>query len=134
MAKGRDKHQERHHGLSLYGKDLVRRCAAHCELCNSSGRPLEIFEVPPVPVDPDFSHCLMICAECKGQIEKPKRLNADHWRCLNQTMWSEVEAAKVTAIVLLKQLEQTESWAQELLEIAYLSPSEEEWVDAWKLI
>lgn len=133
MSKGRDKHQERHHGLSLYGKDLVRRCGAHCELCNSSGVPLSIFEVPPVAADPSFEHCLMICETCQTQIERPKRIDPNHWRCLGTTMWSEVTAAKVTAIVLLNWLSKTEPWAQELLEQAYLDDDENAWVSQWIL-
>ncbi len=133
MSKGRDKHQERHHNLSMFGKDLVRRCAAHCELCNASGESLSIYEVPPVAVEPVYEHCLMVCETCKEQIDRPKRVDANHWRCLGTTMWSEVMAAKVTAIVILNHLAKKEPWAQELLEQAYLEPEESEWVELWTL-
>ena len=133
MSKGRDKHQERRHNLSMFGKDLVRRCAAHCELCNASGASLSIYEVPPVTVEPSYEHCLMVCETCKEQVERPKRLDVNHWRCLGTTMWSEVIAAKVTAIVILNHLAKKESWAQELLEQAYLEPEETEWVSLWTL-
>lgn len=134
MSKGRDKHQERHHGLSLFGKELVRRCAAHCELCNAQGVPLSIYEVPPVAAEPNFEHCLMICETCKEQIARPKRIDPNHWRCLTSTMWSTVPAAKVTAIVLLNHLAKTEPWAQELLEQAFLDETEEAWVAQWSLV
>ena len=133
MSKGRDKHQERRHNLSMFGKDLVRRCAAHCELCNSSGVALSIYEVPPVAVEPLYEHCLMVCDTCKEQVERPKHLDANHWRCLGTTMWSEVRAAKVAAIVILNHLAKKESWAQELLEQAYLEPEEADWIALWTL-
>jgi protein PhnA len=133
MSKARDKHQERHHNLSQFGKDLVRRCGAHCELCNTSGVALSIYEVPPVAAEPQYEHCLMICDTCHTQIERPKRLDPNHWRCLGTTMWSEVMAAKVTAIVILNHLAKKESWAQELLEQAYLEPEEAEWIALWVL-
>ncbi|WP_075180159.1 phnA protein [Neptunomonas phycophila] len=130
----KEKHHERHANLTLFGKDLVRRCAAHCELCQQSGVPLNIFEVPPVPSEPDYEHCLMICETCQTQVERPKRLDANHWRCLGTTMWSEVTAAKVTAMVILNHLAKKEAWAQELLEQAYLSEQEEAWIAQWTLV
>lgn len=133
MSKGRDKHQERHHGLSMFGKDLVRRCGAHCELCNANGVPLAIYEVPPVKADPVFEHCLMICETCRSQLDRPKTIDSNHWRCLSNTMWSSVPAAKVTSIVLLNHLSKTEDWAGELLEQAYLEPEEQSWVEQWEL-
>ena len=133
MSKGKDKHDERHKGISLFGKELVRRCAAHCELCQANGVPLKIFEVPPVPVDPDIEHCLMLCEVCQEQIERPKRIDPNHWRCLGTTMWSEVLPAKVVAIVMLQHLAKKELWAAELLEQAYLEAEESEWVEKCSL-
>lgn len=127
------KKQERLQQLSLFGKDLVRRCAAHCELCASSGVSLSVYEVAPVPKEPDLAHCIMICEQCEQNIAQPKHMQVNHWRCLSTTMWSEVVAAKVTAMVILNYLAQTESWAQECLEQAFLDENEQAWVDEWQL-
>ncbi len=129
MSKGHARHQERHHGLSLYGKDLVRRCSSHCELCDAHGVKLAIFEVPPVPSEPDFEHCVMLCETCSEQIERPKMRDANHWRCLNHSVWSSVTAVKIMAVAMLQSLAEQESWAQELLEQIYLEPEESEWLD-----
>lgn len=133
MSKKHNKHSERKENLNYFGKELVRRCAAHCELCAAGHVPLSIYEVSPVPQEPDIEHCLMICETCQQSLAQPKRMDANHWRCLTTTMWSEVGAAKVTAIVLLRYLAQQHAWAQECLEQAYLEESEQEWVDQWQL-
>lgn len=128
MARGHERHHERHHGLSIYGKELVRRCSSHCEICDAHGVKLNIFEVPPMLSDPGPDHCIMICETCFDQIEHPKRMDPNHWRCLNMAIWSTVPAVKVTAVILLQRLAETESWAIELLERLYLEPKEAEWL------
>jgi protein PhnA len=131
--KSQTKKQERLQQLSLFGKNLVRRCAAHCELCNASSVPLSVFEIEPVPSEPVLEHCLMICELCEQNLVKPKRMQANHWRCLSNTIWSEVRAAKITAVVVLTYLSAREPWAQEYLEQAYLDDEEQAWVDEWQL-
>ena len=129
MSKGHERHQERHHGLSLYGKDLVRRSSSHCELCDAHGVQLHIYEVPPPPKEPDYSRCVMICDVCLAQLERPKLRDQNHWRCLNHSIWSEVPAVKVLAIAMLKRVAEQERWAVELLEQTYLEPEEELWLE-----
>lgn len=133
MSRGHDRHQERHHGLSLFGKDLVRRCSSHCELCDAQGVKLGIFEVPPVPTEPLLDHCTMICETCREQIERPKFRDNNHWRCLNHSIWSSVPAVKVLAIAMLQNISEQERWAVELLEQVYLEPEESEWLDKLEL-
>ena len=127
MAKGLQKHQERQSALSLLGKDLARRARSKCELCEASGVPLTIYEVDPIPSEPDFEHCVMACDTCREQLANPKRVQPDHWRCLTKAIWSEVPAVQVLALRYLRQLEDQHQWAADTLEIAYLSPEVEEW-------
>ena len=128
MSKGHGKHQERHHGLSLFGKDLVRRCGSKCELCEAHGVKLAVFEVLPIAAEPDFDHCIMICQTCQTQIERPKTLDAHHWRFLTSSMWSTVPAVKVMSVAMLKHLAVQHDWATELLEQVYLDAAEDAWV------
>lgn len=132
MARGHERHHG-HAGLSIYGKELVRRCGAHCELCDAQGTKLKIFEVPPIESEPDVNHCIMICETCLDQIEHPKHMDRHHWRCLNNSMWSSVPAVKVTAVAMLKRLSRSESWATELLENRYMEPEEAEWLEEVEL-
>lgn len=133
MSKGYDRHHERHHGLSLYGKDLVRRCSSHCELCDAQGVKLAIYEVPPISNEPLFEHCIMVCETCNEQLHRPKLRDPNHWRCLNHSIWSSVPAVKVAAIAMLQQLAEEAPWAAELLEQVYLEPEEAEWLDKIEL-
>lgn len=126
MAKGLDKHQNRISELNAFGKDLARRARSHCELCDTSGVKLNIFEVAPILTTPDFDSCILICDTCSEQLNYPKRIDSDHWRCLNKSMWSEVAIVQVVAIRMLRLLEEKHEWAADLNEIAYLEPEVEE--------
>jgi len=126
MAKGLDKHQHRKDALNAFGKNLARRARSHCETCDASGVKLNIFEVAPVPTTPDYDDCILICDTCSEQLNNPKRIDADHWRCLNKSMWSEVAIVQVTAIRMLRLLAEKHEWAADLDEMAYLEPEVEE--------
>lgn len=132
MSKGLDKHKQRSDSLSYFGKDLVRRSGSHCELCNASGTKLSIYEVEPVPKAPDFDQCIFICDNCKQQIEKPKTIDPDHWRCLNTSIWSQVPAVQVQSIIMLNTLiekEKENDWMKELKDQLYLSEEISEWLE-----
>lgn len=133
MSKGYARHAEKHHGLSLFGKDLVRRCSSHCELCDAHGVKLGIFEVPPVSSEAHFEQCIMICEQCLKQIERPKLRDSNHWRCLNLSIWSEVPAVKVMAVAMLEKIAEQERWAVELLEQVYLTSEEQAWLQQIEL-
>lgn len=120
MAKGLETHRLRQNKLSLLGKDLTRRSRATCELCTTSGVALSIYEVPVAPKDPDLEHVLHLCDNCTSQLSKPKSIQPNHWRMLSETIWSEVPAAQILSVRILKHLAKSEAWAQEILESAYL--------------
>jgi protein PhnA len=125
MAKGLDKHQHRIGQLNGFGKDLARRARSHCELCDVSGVKLNIFEVAPIPVEPDYDACILICDICSEQLNNPKRIDPDHWRCLNKSMWSEVSIVQVAAIRMIRLLAVNHDWAADLNDMAYLEPEVE---------
>ncbi len=128
MSKGHAKHHERHHGLSLFGKDLVRRCSSKCELCEAHGVKLKVFEVPPIEAEPNFDHCIMICEACQGQIDKPRTIDPNYWRFLANAMWSSVPPVKIMSVTMLRHLADKNDWASELLEQVYLEPDEDAWL------
>ncbi len=130
MTRAHERHYERHHGLSMFGKDLVRRCGAHCELCDAQGVSLKVFQVSPVGTEADFEHCLMICDRCLQQILHPKKRDSHHWRCLSRVVWSPVPAARILAIAMLETFIGREDWATQLREQLYLDPEEQRWVDS----
>ncbi|CAH8240878.1 PhnA domain-containing protein [Vibrio aestuarianus] len=106
---------------------LLERCQSKCELCSSES-PLSPFVVAPhtmVTVD----HAVMLCDTCKGQIENPETVDVNHWRCLNDSMWSQEQPVQVMAWRQLKQLAVTEGWAQDLLDMMYLEEETAKWAE-----
>ncbi|HSP11196.1 MAG TPA: alkylphosphonate utilization protein, partial [Salegentibacter sp.] len=61
----------------------------------------------------------MICWVCKEQLEDPEKVDPNHWRCLNDAMWSTVPAVQVTAWRMLNNLK-AEGWPQDLLDMMYM--------------
>ncbi|PRQ61466.1 PhnA domain-containing protein [Vibrio sp. V01_P9A10T6] len=106
---------------------LLERSQSKCELCSSES-PLAPFVVAPhtmVTVD----HAVMLCDICKGQIENPETVDMNHWRCLNDSMWSQEQPVQVLAWRQLKRLSATESWAQDLLDMMYLEEEAAKWAE-----
>lgn len=113
--------------LSRFAKELVRRARSKCELCDKGGVKLEVYELPPLEEEPSAYGCVFICDGCRKQISEPKKMIPTYWRCLNNSLYSEVPAVQVMSVRMLRRLSKTERWAEELLEHAYLEPELEEW-------
>lgn len=128
MAKGLEKHQERQAALGLLGKDLTRRAGSKCELCEASGVALRPYEVPPEEAEPRLENCVFACDICREQLENPKRMDASHWRCACQSVWSEVPAVQVVAARVLDRVGKSELWAREALDAVYFEEEVEEWI------
>jgi len=129
MSTGFQGKFHRQNMLSRFAKELVRRSRSRCELCEKSGTKLEVYELPPLEEEPYADGCVFICEECQKQVENPKKTIPSHWRCLNNSLWSEVPAVQVVSFRMLRRLAPTERWAEELLENAYLDPETEEWAN-----
>ncbi|MBS9715693.1 alkylphosphonate utilization protein [Pseudohalocynthiibacter aestuariivivens] len=92
-----------------------------CEFCSASEALLGLAVEP-------RDESVTLCVTCRegmtGNIS-----DAPHWKCLSDAIWSEVPAVQVLAYRQLKRLE-SEAWARDLLEIAYLDPELLEWAEA----
>jgi len=107
---------------------LTERSNGCCELCSST-EELSIFEVPPVK-EPNSDKSVLVCSTCSQQLEKTVEMDNNHWRCLNDSMWSQVPAVQVTAYRLLTRLSKAgESWAQDLLDMMYMEDEQKAWAD-----
>jgi len=106
---------------------LNERSNSTCELCSST-TPLTAYEVPPSNTI-SADKAVLLCNTCRDQIEKPGSENVDHWRCLNDSMWSQVAPVQVMAWRMLSRLS-SESWAQDLLDMLYLEDDILEWAKA----
>ncbi|WP_020593019.1 PhnA domain-containing protein [Kiloniella laminariae] len=108
-------------------QDLHARSDAKCELCGASDN-LTVYAVPPAS-DETAEQSILACASCQGQIEDEGALDANHWRCLNDSMWTPVPAVQVMAWRMLSRLN-NEIWAQDLLAQLYLDDETLAWAQA----
>jgi len=106
--------------------ELQTRSDSKCELCGASEN-LSIYEV--APSDGSAEQCALLCTTCRGQIEDPEKVDANHWRCLNDSMWSQVPAVQVLAWRMLTRL-RGEGWPQDLLDMLYLDDATKSWAEA----
>lgn len=102
---------------------LVNRSNKQCELCGST-ESLDVLNIG----DGSVEQSLYACETCRTQIANPENLDASHWRCLNDSMWSETPAVQVMSYRLLQALGN-----QELLEMMYLEDDLKTWADSGKL-
>jgi len=108
-------------------EDLQERSGSKCELCGST-EGLGIYEVTPVSTG-GLDGSVLACNTCKSQIENPDSMDSNHWRCLNDSMWSEHDAVKVVAWRMLNRLK-SEGWPQDLLDMMYLEDEVLAWAKA----
>lgn len=109
-----------------FENELKIRSASQCELCAASEN-LSAFAVPPATNNPD--RYIYICDICKEQIENPDKTHVNHWRCLNESMWSQVPAVQVMIWRQLNHL-RDEGWPQDLLDMLYLDEETQAWAEA----
>ena len=108
-------------------KELQARSESKCELCTATEN-LAVYEVPPES-NGSVEKSIFICSTCKEQIEEPEKMEPNHWRCLNDSMWSQVPAVQIMAWRLLTRLS-SEGWPQDLLDMLYLDDDALAWAQA----
>lgn len=105
-------------------QELMQRANNACELCQSK-EGLEIYLVPPREEETS-DNSVLVCQTCDEQLHDPEKIDANHWRCLNDSMWSETPAIKVVAYRMLHHLKH-EGWPQDLIEMMYLEDETLAW-------
>lgn len=98
-------------------RELQKRGHHKCELCGNDEQ-LQVYIVPPSKTE-DLNNALMACTTCINQIENQDAVDVNHWRCLNDSMWSEHKPVQVMAWRMLTRLK-AEGWPQDLLDMMYL--------------
>lgn len=106
---------------------LLERSESKCELC-SAVENLAVYEVQPYSTG-SVDDSVLICETCRNQIENPDNIEVNHWRCLNDSMWSQVPAVQVMVWRMLTRLKD-EGWPQDLLEMLYLNDKTLSWAQA----
>ncbi|WP_062058523.1 PhnA domain-containing protein [Aquimarina longa] len=108
-------------------RELNKRSGSVCELSGETDN-LKVYEVPKSPGTGLDSH-ILISQTCLEQIENPEKIDPNHWRCLNDSMWSEIPAVQVMAWRMLNRLK-SEGWPQDLLDMLYLDEDTIAWANA----
>ncbi|GLB53068.1 PhnA protein [Neptunitalea chrysea] len=112
--------------MSVLEKKLKDRSGSKCELCGNE-HDLNVFVV--APKEAALENCVLACNTCVKQIEDPEKMDANHWRCLNDSMWSEHLPVQIVAWRMLTRL-RAEGWPQDLLDMMYLDEEALEWAKA----
>ena len=103
---------------------LKKRSENSCELCGNK-EALSVFEVSPAASE---DKAVYLCGICVGHLNDSDSKEVNHWRCLNESMWSTVPAVQIMAYRQLDALSKRgEAWAQDLLEMLYLDEYMMEW-------
>ena len=108
-------------------EELRARSESKCELCSAT-EDLSVYEIPP-DSKATADDSVLLCEACRTQIENPDSVDVNHWRCLNDSMWSQVPAVQVMAWRMLTRLS-GEGWPQDLLDTMYLEEETLAWAQA----
>ncbi|MDG0969568.1 MAG: PhnA domain-containing protein [Porticoccaceae bacterium] len=105
---------------------LQTRSNNACELC-SSIESLNSFAV--TSYKDTSNHFVVVCNTCEKQLTQATSLDESHWRCLHDSMWTQVPVVQVLIWRILSQLDKV-LWAQDLLEMLYLEDDTLDWAKA----
>jgi protein PhnA len=77
----------------------------------------------------DADRTVLLCDTCLPAITAGETLDASHWYCLQESVWSEVTAVQVLSFRLLHRTG-GQSWATELLDQVYLEDDVRAWAES----
>ena len=93
-------------------KEYNERSGSQCELCTNTEN-LSVYTVPNAK-----EMGLYACGTCIEQMDDSEKIESNHWRCLNDSMWSEEDAVKIMSWRMLNRI--NESWPEDLLGMFYI--------------
>lgn len=105
-------------------KALLTRANNQCEISGAT-EELVVYQVPPTTEETPENQ-IIITQKLLDQIENPAIENANDWRGLNDSMWSEVPAVQVVAYRMLHRLKDA-GWPNDLLDMIYLDDETLAW-------
>jgi len=105
---------------------LESRCEGVCELCGSN-QELKDYTVPPKNSD-ELEYQVAVCVTCLDNMANSDIEKANYWRCLNDSMWSQVPAIQVVVYRIFESISSLD-WAIDLKNMMYLSIETLEWAN-----
>lgn len=103
-------------------QELQTRSEGKCELCNNVDG-LNVVAVAPRNGE-TAEEAILICESCCAELET--KGNVNHWRCLNDTMWSTHAPVQVMVWRILESIK-AEGWPQDMLDMLYLEEETLAW-------
>ncbi len=107
---------------------LQSRSNNTCELCSTGNTEFQAYAVPPRNAD-SIDNVVALCPDCYGKITQSDYSDANYWRCLTGSIWSEVPAVQALSYKLLGKLS-AEEWASETIESVALDEAVILWANA----
>lgn len=107
-------------------EQLRSRSNGMCELCGSTDGLTAFLVEPGNSTNPD-QH-VHACSTCVEQMTQ-NTMDSNHWRCLTESMWSEVPAVQVLSWRMLHRIK-AEGWSQDLIEMMYMDDETLTWAQA----
>jgi protein PhnA len=108
-------------------REVKKRADNKCEIC-AAIEQLSVYEVPSSPKG-GLEASILACNSCISQFDDAEARDPNHWRCLNDSMWSTVPGVQVMAWRMLHRLK-AEGWPQGLLDMMYLDEELLAWAAA----
>lgn len=105
-------------------KKVRERSNGKCEMCGANGE-LKVMQIEPwrgIGAD-EF---LALCSTCHNQVIGNEELNPNHWRCLGESMWSDVPSVKALSYRMLHRIE-NEAWVNDLIDQFYADDETLNW-------
>ena len=97
-------------------RELQQRSGSKCELCGNEEN-LSEYAVSDIKEN-GLKTVLYACNTCTEQMKDADSIDPNHWRCLNDSMWSEHDAVKIMAWRMLNRIKA--DWTQDLLGMMYM--------------
>lgn len=97
-------------------RELKQRSGSKCELCGNEEN-LSQYTISDIKEN-GLKTALLACKTCTEQMNDADAVDPNHWRCLNDSMWSEHDAVKIMAWRMLNRIKA--DWTQDLLGMMYL--------------
>lgn len=97
-------------------RELQQRSGSKCELSGSEEN-LSVYIIPDIKEN-GLKTALYASKTCIEQMNDADAIDPNHWRCLNDSMWSEHDAVKIMAWRMLNRIKA--DWTQDLLGMMYM--------------
>ena len=107
---------------------LSERSGNTCELCGNRDPNLQVYTVPPKK-DEIPENQVVLCNDCFDKITANNFEDAEYWRFLTGSIWSEVPSVQALSYRLLTKLRQYD-WAAETLESVFPDERIVEWANS----